>query len=129
MKISRKTLGIVAFFSASACLLLPSIGRSQVVKPRLKGPTIAAEAVKPVHLIPTEMDKLNMRIDELETKLAAQQKAFDAQQKTLIAQQKALDDVTTLVTARPKGYTKAFITLSNFNRLPGTDAISYWARN
>jgi hypothetical protein len=57
----------------------------------------------------------NLRLAALELKVAQQQKA--------------LETANERINARPKGYHGVLITLGNFNRLPNTDGISYWARD
>lgn len=78
---------------------------------------------------PTQQEKrVYERIGQLQAKLNAQQARIDALEAKLATQQKALDQAMALITAKPKGYTKAFITIGNLSHLPPTDGISYWAR-
>ncbi|BCM92462.1 hypothetical protein IAD21_04342 [Abditibacteriota bacterium] len=151
MKFTRKTMFVAGFFGFGACLLWPSIGRSQAPgafqkrgsvftpndepgiiataipaqKPSMKDRIIAKQKV---FTLPTEMDKVNGRIDDLEAKIVQQQKMLDKQQQIIDKQQQTIDNLNKTVYAHPAGYTKAFITLGNFSHLPPTDAISYWAR-
>ncbi len=140
MKISAKTLVVVAALSMGAGLLLPLVANSQI---HIKRPTPTLvvpddnpasfnnkrlkDGITTVH-IPTELETLTARMDDLEAKVAAQNVKLTAQQTKLAAQDAQLAEQRQLILGHPAGYTRAFITLYNFRNLPDDDAITYWAR-
>ncbi|MEC5386655.1 hypothetical protein VVD49_13040 [Uliginosibacterium sp. H3] len=76
---------------------------------------------KPARL-PTKQELLVQQVNDLSDRLAALESKIGQQQK-------ALDKANEQINARPQGYHRAFITLANFNHLPATDGISYWAKD
>lgn len=112
MRLSIKGTIAVLALGIAAGSLLPAASFSQA----LQGPA-------------TERERdLYERIKVLQSKLLAQNARSDSLEAKVAAQQRATDGAITLINARPKGYTKAFITIGNLSRLPHSDGISYWAR-